>query len=168
MGKVIRSLVLVAGLCAILGGLAFLPAQYVPPTPGATTLLAQGSLSSAQVLALNGTPVTVIAAPGTGAVVIVEAFVSQLVYGGTAYVGSGTITLVTDQGNSITNGTGCVAAFLTATSNNFCYPTLASTTANASVNWVTRAIQLKMGTAQDTTGNGTISYWITYHIQPGF
>ncbi len=160
--------VLVLGLCLCLTSSRLYPQTAVSITFQSPSLLASGSLSSAQILTLNTVPVEVIPAPGAGNTIIVESFTAQLVAGGTPYSGTGTLTLITSGGNLITSGTGCVAAFLTAAANNFCNPTLAGVTASASTNWVNSDAQLKMGNAQDTLGNGTISYWVKYHVLSGF
>lgn len=58
----------------------------VEATPGPTTLITRVSLSSAQILALNATPIALLAAPGAGRAIIFE---GALIHkpAGTAYGG---------------------------------------------------------------------------------
>jgi len=142
---------------------------------GATCTFGQqttsGSLSSAQILALSVTPVTAVAAQGSGTVIIVDSFTAEIIAGAAAYTCIN-CNLVLAYGSGVSvpaSAPGCAKGFLTNTANFFCNgvstqtngSAVASTSvANTAINWELDAAVL--------TGNGTISYWISYHVLTGF
>jgi hypothetical protein len=70
-------------------------AAVTPPTPPAPVLLqATVSLTSAQLLALSTTPITVIPAPGAGFYLWPQYYVMEYTFGGTAYTGTGNCSLI--------------------------------------------------------------------------
>lgn len=126
-----------------------------------------GTLTNAQVKALNSAPVSLIAAPGSGAMIDVLDCVLENINGGVAYANGGVIQLSYGTGTT-TPATGTVAAtFLTS-------PTvsqvvklngaLASSAASAVLN---TAVYIACATADFITGTGTMKYRINYVLQTG-
>jgi len=75
-------------------------------------LTAITSLSSAQILALNATPVTLVAAPGAGNQIVIDNIEFKMVTTATAYSGGGNVTFQYSGGNAVTNN--IAAAVVTA------------------------------------------------------
>lgn len=117
-------------------------------------------LTSANLLAMNGAPVTVIPAPGAGKVIIIENVLFTMTRTATAYANGGTIVL--------NYATGPVAAINTIAAS-------VLTTAGAAVTQTVRdgidaaavandAIVITNGSAPFITGTGTASLNIKYRV----
>ena len=155
----------IVGLAIVLGGSGVSPA--IPST--ASGQLQTGALTVSQILSPDTVPITVIAAPGPGKLVVVDSVIFQLVAGATPYSGSG-IDLLTEWGG----GAGffvaeaCASQIFTSASNAFCStPVEGITSALASSGAVNRPI-IVTSTGPVTGGNGTISYWLQYRVLSGF
>lgn len=61
------------------------------------------NLSAADIIAMYTTPVTVLAAPGSGKAIVVDRFVFNFDYGTTQFTGGGNITLKYSGGATITS-----------------------------------------------------------------
>lgn len=70
-------------------------AAITPPTPPAPVLLqATVTLTSAQLLALSTTPITVIPAPGAGFYIFPQYYTMEYTFGGIAYSGTGNCSFI--------------------------------------------------------------------------
>lgn len=118
------------------------------------------TLTSAQILALNTTPITVIPAPGAGQLIQVDNAVLRLNFNTTAYTGTNAIQF------SYTNGSGAVvtasppASFLNSVATAFyCAP-------DAAVLAVVNApVVVSVPTANPAAGNSTLSIEVFYSIR---
>lgn len=118
------------------------------------------TLTSAQVLALNGTPVTLISAPWAGLFVDVISVTAAVDYNSAAYATNTTIEL------RYTNGSGAkvsadVAALLTATADKTV--TVKGVTTEL-VNVANAPVVARVATGNPVTGNSPISFQVTYRI----
>ena len=121
-----------------------------------------GQLSSAQVLALNSSPVTVLKAPGSGVGIQVDHVTIKLAAGSSPYTFSGTVGFQYHQSVSAV-GNSCASGILTATPPGqvcFMSPTVALVSLSAFFN---RALDIAASSAP-TGGNGTLNYWVRYHF----
>ncbi len=125
------------------------------------------TVTSAQLLALNATPKTLVAAPGAGKAIIFEGAVLHLDYNSAAYAG---IAAGEDLSFKYTDGSGVEVAtceatgFLDATADEARYVRPADVagfepTANA-------ALVLHMLTGEITTGNSPLKVRVYYRIVP--
>ena len=140
---------------------------YTPDTgPNATvtslTQTATISLTSAELLALNTTPVTIVPAPGSGNIVVIESIITTLDYGSTTYADSGTNT-----GLYYTNSSGlaidstlynCFTAAASEIKSSFA-PSLLHAQSG-----LLNAPVVLTGSANMTTGNGAGKVTVTYKI----
>ncbi len=130
----------------------------------ATPMVVKVSLSSADILALNTTPITIAAAPGAGFALIPSAMAYRYTFGSVAYLLGATIELLS---GSVTVGTsnsftGLVASVTrAAASRSGSIPANSGTNADAIVE--NDSLQLKTSTAF-TTGDGTLTVWVTYSL----
>jgi len=140
------------------------------------TLFASGTISSAQILALNATPVTLVAAPGAGKVIIVEQVQLFLDYGTAAYAGiaAGENLLIEYSGGAdIAILETLSAGFLDATADVHILATPVSPVA-LSVNTVltgilattidNEAVRVTIQTGEITTGDSPIKYEVKYRV----
>lgn len=126
------------------------------------------SLTSAQILALNGTPITLVAAPGAGLMIIPIVFVIRVVGVTAAYTDGG--------GGAVTFSVGSMTATLSANTV-FTGPTDGqesqqvflftglSTAANPSTN-VNAALTISKATGNFAAGSGTSHITAYYTIEP--
>lgn len=124
---------------------------------------ADTTVTTAQVLALNGTPITLVAAPGAGFVTLVKAVYASITYNSVAYAcnaaglpvrytdGSGTITATLTQG------------FCQSSASALQYVPAATTALTPVAN---AAIVLHAGSANPTTGNSAIKVRVFYTTVP--
>lgn len=111
------------------------------------------SLSSAQILALNSTPVQLVNAPGAGKVNVVTQVICQYIYGTTTYTAPGNLNVsmsgnnVVQFGGLITNVTSIIKEAV---------PGTVTLTGNA-------ALEATMTVADPTVGDGTLVFDIWYY-----
>lgn len=124
---------------------------------------ADTTITTAQVLALNTTPITLVAAPGAGLVLVVKALYSSITYNSVAYVcnAAGLSARYTD-------GSGAVTAVLTqafcqASASALQYVPAAVTALTPVAN---APIVLAAGSANPTTGNSAIKVRVFYTTVP--
>jgi hypothetical protein len=142
--------------------------SFNTPGPPPVEWLLTGSLSSAQILALNSTPVTVIPAQGAGTVIIIDQFSAELVFNSVAYTNTGSLGLRWN--NSLSGqslSANCAAAFLTASANDICIATSSTILGTASTFFVNQPVTFSINSAP-TLGNSPVNYWISYHVLVGF
>lgn len=129
------------------------------------------TLTSAQILALNATPITVIAAPGASKAVVVTGAVAYKA-AGTAYGG---IAAGEDVSLRYTDGSGAMLAVFEATGfldqataqTRYAYPQSAVATASVEVTPVANAaIVAHMVTGEITTGTSDLVLRIFYRVIP--
>lgn len=128
--------------------------------------IAKVSLSSAQILALNATPVELVAAPGAGLLISVEEIIFKMVRTGTAYANGGALEF------RYTNASGAkvtadIAASVVTTGGagteyNIVRGVVTSLTPVANA-----AIVVDNATAAFITGTGTATVTIKYRVVTG-
>lgn len=118
------------------------------------TFYAEISLSSAQILDLNATPITLVAAPGAGKVIVPLTYVVSYTYVSAAYAAN-----VDLRARYTTGGFNSIYTLsAVASSNQITTPqSLTSVIAN-------EPIQAFVGTGNPTTGDGTIKIGVYYKI----
>jgi hypothetical protein len=123
--------------------------------------LATFNLSSANILAMNGAPVTVLAAPGAGKSYVIHHMQVRMSQTATAYANGGTVTLIYSTGSVAATGTIATAVFTgagPATVDAVCYGI------GATMGAQNDAIKITNGTAPFITGTGTAVLTIWYSI----
>lgn len=134
--------------------------------------IVKGTLTSAQIKALHGTPITVIAAPPSGnAIILLNAYLAFKYGGSNVFVAGAGQTIVPYYSNlTQTTGITLANAVLTGTSSKFqlnTMPTLTSTLISA-IDGL--AMTLYNSVATEITGNAandnTVDYAISYFIAP--
>lgn len=135
-------------------------------TAGGTTNLTDTykvlvSLSSANLLAMNATPITVIAAPGAGKTIRIKSCVA-ICDSGTAYANGGVIYLGYAGAATTPITSNLAASFLTG--GDKVYPLNALTAASGYSMWVNSAITITNDTAPFITGTGVVRLLIEYDV----
>lgn len=127
--------------------------------------MAEVEVTTAQVLALNAAPISMVAAPGAGKAIIFAGAMIFLDYAGTAYAG---IATNEDLVFRYTNGSGAVVStvettgFLDATADAIRYAHPASTAAITPV--ANAALVLHLTTAEIITGTSPLRVRTFYHV----
>lgn len=125
------------------------------------------TVSSAELLALNATPKTLVAAPGAGSALVFEGATLFLDYNSTAYDG---IAAGEDLTIRYTNGSGQLVStiettgFLDATADALRYVYPATTAAITPV--ANAALVLHLSTGEIATGNSPLKIQINYRVVP--
>lgn len=122
----------------------------------------QVSLSSAQILALNATPVALVAAPGAGKVIVVEHILLKMITTATAYANGGALEFRYTDGSGAKVTADLAAAIVTAGAGTS-YTGVAGVT--TSLTMVSNSpIVVDNATAPFITGTGTAVVTIRYRI----
>lgn len=145
----------------VLGPTAFSATPTLPSTAAPLALVAEVTVSSAELLALNATPKTLIAAPAAGIGLIVDRVEFFLDYNSAAYAG---IAAGEDLAVRYTNGSGAIAltceatGFLdqTADTRRICTPS------NDVAPVAAAALVLHMTTGEITTGDSPLKVRVFY------
>lgn len=134
--------------------------QGYEATPDSTELITEVTLTSAQILALNTTPITLVPAPGAGKVIDVMGIVAKLTYNSAAYATNTTMEF------RYTNGSGAkvatdMASLLTATANktNICHALSTEIVAVENA-----PIVVDVATGNPATGNSPVKIQVQYRI----
>ena len=129
-----------------------------------TPLVVKIDLSSADILALNTTPITIAAAPGAGFALMPSSMAYRYTFGSAAYLLGGSIELIS---NSIAAGTSnsfiVISTTVMRAAANRSGSTATSTGTGVDAIVENNSLQLKTSTAF-TTGDGTLTVWVTYSI----
>lgn len=129
-----------------------------------TPLVVKVDLSSSDILNLNTTPKTIVAAPGAGYALIPSSMSYRFTYGGVAYSGGSSITLMC---SSKAAGSASVfvviqdAAIKASANRSNSVASGSGSSADSIVE--NEALVLKTSTAF-TNGNGTLTVWVTYSL----
>lgn len=125
-------------------------------------LQVQASLASADILALNSTPVTLVPAPGAGLVVVVEHILLKMVTTATQYASGGALEF------RYTNASGAkvtadIAAAVVTAGAGTSYTGVAGVTTSLT-HVANAAVVVDNATAAFTTGTGTAVVTVKYRI----
>jgi len=123
-----------------------------------TVQTASVALSSAQILALNATPVTIIPAQGAGTVIVVTNVLFKMVTTATAYASGGVVTFQYAGGNAVTNN---IAATVVTAGAGTSYTVRDGIDVTAAAN---TGITVTNATGAFTTGTGTAVISISYRV----
>ena len=124
------------------------------------------SISSAQLKAINTTPQTLVAAPGSGKAISVDEIVYSYTYGGTAYTGGNTLIPIYAGGTTNLFGTDANSIITQAKmqgTTSFIVRRIASTSAVPIDILSNTAVNL-YSSGNYATGNGTLKVFIRYRI----
>lgn len=129
------------------------------------------TLTAAQILALNTTPITLVAAPGSGLVTLVDSVFARLVYNSTTYScnASGAALKYTD-GSGAAVGISLTQAFIQSSSGTNYLHVRGGATALVPV--ANAVIVIQAASSDPTTGNSLINIRTYYRVvsaalQPG-
>lgn len=118
-------------------------------------------ITSAEVLALNGTPKELVAAPGGNRAIEFVSAVLHLDYGSATYTGNGTLTVRTDSSDSVLTGILAAAEFLHSTVDKVAVMAPASTGIGLDLN---EAIELFEPSGECTVGDSPITVIVGYRV----
>lgn len=122
------------------------------------------TLTTAQILALNTTPITLVAAPGAGKAILVRSLYATITYNSAAYScnAAGLIARYTD-GSGTAPGAVLTQGFCQSSANAVQVVEMSSTAYTPTVN---APIVLHAGAANPTTGNSAIKVRVYYVVAP--
>lgn len=139
------------------------PTANIDPTVIQRAVVA---VSSANILAMNGAPVTVLGAPGTGKCILVHGACFKVTTTATGYANGGNVSLQYNGGSVNPLAGVLLAAVITAGAGN----TRTWIGPNVAANGITvpsnKAIEITNATAPFITGTGTINLELWYSIVP--
>lgn len=118
------------------------------------------TLTSAQILALNGTPITLVAAPGAGKIVKLLACSLQGNFGTVAYATNTTLRVkVGSLDQQFVGG-----SFLAFSANSYTEIARSTSTASGISGVANQPAQIYAASGNPTAGDGTVDVYITYQI----
>jgi len=117
------------------------------------------NLSSAQILALNTTPITLVPALGNGVLTIVEGISASIIYGGTAYTGANALEFRYTDASGAKVTADIPSTFINSTANAVSYAPAVTATFTPIAN---SPIVVRVPTADPATGNSYITFTVTY------
>jgi predicted RecA/RadA family phage recombinase len=125
---------------------------------------ATATLTAANIIAMNGAPVSVLAAPGAGKAIVVNNVLFEITTTSTAFTGGGVVTFNYTGGSVPVHAGSVPAATVTAgagTTNTLLGPAVA---ANGTVVPANTGVSVTNGTAAFAAGTGTAKVFIQYRI----
>ena len=125
------------------------------------------TVSSAELLAINATPKTIVAAPGAGFTIVIHKALLVLNYNSAGYANNGLLGLYeTDASGQVLTGTLTLASFLaqTADTQKELVPNISTTTGLTRLD--NKAIVLTQATGESITGNSPVDVHLWYAIIP--
>lgn len=120
------------------------------------------TVATASVLTLNGTPVTLVAAPGAGKIVLIEEITAKLVFNSVAYTGSNALEFRYTNGSGAKVTADLAAAFINSASGTN-YATVKSVV-TALTPVANAAVVVFVPTANPAAGNSDIIFTLKYRI----
>lgn len=146
---------------------------WVPPSKassvqaGVVSQLAEGTLSSAQVLALtSASGLTLFPGAGSGTIVFVDSWALEISAAGTAYSGGSGLKL--SYAVSGLQATAQIPAITLTSNPNFSYQPAFNLAPNPPSDFTNQGIQLILVGSPFTGGTASVSYWVQYHVLGGF
>lgn len=123
------------------------------------------AVSSASILAMEATPVSILAAPGAGLAIVVDSIIFKMVATSTAYASGGAVSFVYHGGSVAAHSGSIPATVVNAGSAGTSYTQLGPPTAtNGTTLTANTGIDITNATGAFTTGTGTAVVYIEYHI----
>lgn len=122
--------------------------------------VATTALSSAQILALSATPVTLVAAPGAGKTIVVDSILFTMTTTATQYANGGALEFRYTNGSGA-KVTGDIASSVVTAGAGTSYTVAVPAAVTAVVN---SPIVIDNATAAFITGTGTASVTVNYHV----
>jgi hypothetical protein len=117
------------------------------------------TLTTAQILTLNATPIVLLPAPGAGMSNIIDYGLFRYISGGTAFASGGTITIGYVSGAAVVNTIANTVINSTSSSDTVLVTSASNITALQNT-----AIQITNATGAFTTGNGSVTINLWYSI----
>lgn len=125
----------------------------------------QITLTSAQLKALNTTPVLVLAAPALpGDTILVDSYVLNYIYGTVAYTSGGAIVLGYDTTATTPASATIAATFLTSPAANQVASALGSLASALSSAVIDKGLYITAATGNFATGDGTVIVTVYYRV----
>lgn len=126
------------------------------------------TVTNAQVLTLHSAPLLVLPAQGAGTLIQIDSMVIENVNGGTAYASGGTIQLSYGAAATYPASATIASTFLTSPTVTQAISVAGALATTATSNIVNVGVYLYVGTADFTTGTGTLQTRIQYRVHTGF
>lgn len=145
------------------------PIPSISPNQSYPELRSEVTLTSAEILALEATPVTIVPAPGAGLMIVPHRMVIKFIGGSVAYTnGSSGVSKFT-VGDTVQNIGGSEAIWLVTVAPNKrvqILPWASTGTAGNPPTEDNAPLQIAFGTADLAAGNGIAEIVAYYHIEP--
>ena len=122
------------------------------------------AISSANILAMNGAPVTILAAPGSGKAILVDSITFKMVATSTQYASGGAVSFVYHGGNVNVASSTIPAATINATAGTTYTLLGPAIVASGAVLPANTGVDITNATGAFTTGTGTAVAYIEYHV----
>lgn len=119
------------------------------------------TLTSSQILALHGTPITLIPAQGANTIIVVTGIAAFLRFNSAAYVGTNNLEFRYTNGSGAKVTADMSSTFLNSSSNAYDLAPAVSTELTPVAN---SSIVVSVPTANPTTGNSQITFTIHYYV----
>lgn len=157
----------ISGAITISGaGVATIPAGYVTnamlATPGGTILEASLTIPTASVLTLNATPLTIVAAPGSGKYIEVISASATMTFVSAAYATNTTLQLI-NEGATIAQAQNTGILIGTVTKNTK-FNNIVTVAAGSTQIITNTALQVNVATGNPTLGDSNIVVKVAYRI----
>ena len=123
-------------------------------------------LTSAEILALNGTPKLLIAAPGVGKIIQLESALFFLDHGGTDYAAGGDLTIQTVTGDADVTVAIANSDLINQDADHYRIVKSLACSGGDDIELlsVNQGLELVVASAEHTTGNGTLTVKVIYRI----
>ena len=127
-----------------------------------TSYTAELVITSAQVLALNSTPIQIIPSPGAGKYIQIEHSSCKLTYNSTTYATNTSITLYTDTATRVQHS---ISSILNATVTRIGAGSPQAVSGATDTQLISdKAVYVSVASGNPTTGNSDIKIYVTYKI----